>query len=72
MNWNKEKEKEREASWVCDKCNKKLVLSKVKMRYLDANFEVELMKCPSCNIVLIVEDLALGKMLEVERSLEDK
>jgi hypothetical protein len=42
------------------------------MRYLDANFEVELMKCPSCNMVLVEEDLALGRMLEVEKSLEDK
>ncbi len=58
--------------WICDKCRKKLVLSKVKVSYLGGNFEVELMKCPQCNSVFIGEDLALGKMLEVEKGLEDK
>ena len=67
-----EKEKKQNTVWVCSKCNKNLELHKVKMRYLDANFEVELMRCPDCNMVLIEEDLALGKMLEVEKGLEDK
>jgi len=58
--------------WVCDKCRKDLELQKVKVRYLDGNFEVELMKCPECKKVLILEELATGKMLEVEKGLEDK
>ena len=58
--------------WICDKCKKKLELQKVKVSYLGGNFEVELMKCPKCNAVFISEDLALGKMLEVEKGLEDK
>lgn len=58
--------------WICDKCKEKLVLRKVKVSYLGGNFEVELMKCPQCNNVFIGEDLALGKMLEVEKGLEDK
>jgi hypothetical protein len=58
--------------WICDKCKEKLVLAKVKVAYLGGNFEVELMKCPQCNNVFIGEDLALGKMLEVEKGLEDK
>jgi RNase P subunit RPR2 len=58
--------------WICDKCNKNLDLSKVKVRYLGGNFEVELMKCPECKKVFIEEELALGKMLEVEKGLEDK
>ncbi|HEX3039812.1 MAG TPA: DNA-binding protein [Caproiciproducens sp.] len=58
--------------WICDKCKKVLVLAKVKVSYLGGNFEVELMKCPECNTVFIGEDLALGKMLEVEKGLEDK
>ncbi|MGI5921245.1 MAG: DVU_1557 family redox protein [Syntrophomonadaceae bacterium] len=58
--------------WICDKCKEKLVLSKVKVCYLSGNFEVELLKCPKCNNVFIGEDLALGKMLEVEKGLEDK
>jgi hypothetical protein len=65
-------EKEQEIPWICDKCNKKLELKKVKVSYLGGNFEVELMKCPHCNTVFVGEELALGKMLEVEKGLEDK
>lgn len=65
-------ENEKNIPWICDKCKEKLVLKKVKVSYLAGNFEVELMKCPRCNSVFIGEDLALGKMLEVEKGLEDK
>ena len=65
-------ENEHDKPWICDKCKEKLVLSKVKVAYLGGNFEVELLKCPKCNNVFIEEDLALGKMLEVEKGLEDK
>ncbi|WP_027398476.1 DVU_1557 family redox protein [Anaerovorax odorimutans] len=61
-----------EEKWICDKCKEKLELHKVKVSYLGGNFEVELLKCPKCNNVFISEDLALGKMLEVEKGLEDK
>lgn len=65
-------ENEENLPWICDKCKKSLILSKVKVCYLGGNFEVELMKCPECKAVYISEDLALGKMLEVEKGLEDK
>ena len=58
--------------WICDKCKSELELRKVKVLYLGGDFEVELLKCPKCNTVFIDEDLALGKMLEVEKELEDK
>ncbi|NLK64664.1 MAG: DNA-binding protein [Tissierellia bacterium] len=58
--------------WICDKCNEKLELEKTNILYLDADFEVELWKCPKCKMVLIEEDLARGKILEVEKALEDK
>ncbi|PKM49277.1 MAG: DNA-binding protein [Firmicutes bacterium HGW-Firmicutes-7] len=63
---------DKDITWVCHKCNQNLALKKVKVRYLEGNFEVELMKCTKCNMVYIGEDLALGKMLEVEKGLEDK
>lgn len=59
-------------TWMCDKCAKALISEKVKVRYLGGNFEVDLLKCPQCNMVFIDNDLALGKMLEVEKGLEDK
>jgi Zn-finger nucleic acid-binding protein len=58
--------------WMCDKCQKELVLEKVKVRYLEGNFDVELLKCPTCKMVFIDDELAMGKMLEVEKGLEDK
>jgi len=45
---------------------------KVTVSYLGASFPVDLLKCKKCGLVLITEDLALGKMLEVEKTLEDK
>lgn len=65
-------EKEQDVPWICDHCKEKLVLRKVKVSYLGGNFEVELMKCPKCSNVFIGEELASGKMLEVEKGLEDK
>jgi len=65
-------ETENKQSWICDKCKMELAPNKVKVSYLGGNFEVELMKCPECGAVFIGEDLALGKMLEVEKGLEDK
>ena len=62
----------KETQWMCDKCQKALVLEKVKVRYLEGNFEVELLKCPTCKMVFISDNLAMGKMLEVEKGLEDK
>lgn len=64
--------KEEKTPWICDKCNKELQLNLVKVEYLGGSFEVELMQCPECKMVLIDEELALGKMLEVEKGLEDK
>ncbi|HNR03437.1 MAG TPA: DNA-binding protein [Bacillota bacterium] len=58
--------------WLCDKCKRELVLKKVKVRYLEGNFEVDLPKCPECNMVFIDEEMAVGKMLEVEKELEGK
>jgi len=65
-------DKEEKTPWICDKCNKKLELRQVKVLYLGGNFEVELMQCPECKMVIIDEGLALGKMKEVEKGLEDK
>ena len=66
------REQSEKIEWLCDKCKKGLEIKKVKVSYLGGNFEVELFKCSSCNIVFIGEDLALGQMLEVEKELEDK
>jgi hypothetical protein len=60
------------AGWLCDNCGIPLVLGKVDVSYLGNSFPVDLLKCPKCDLVMIPEELALGKMLEVEKGLEDK
>lgn len=57
---------------VCSKCNVNLGIGPVSLEYLGNGFPVELPKCPKCGMVFIPEELALGKMLHVEKSLEDK
>lgn len=57
---------------VCGKCKVPLKNSKVIISYLGNNFPVELLKCPQCDLVYIPESLAVGKMLQVEKTLEDK
>lgn len=56
----------------CLKCGVALQPGKVAVMYLDSKFPVELLKCPKCHMVYVPEDLAIGKMLEVEKALEDK
>ncbi len=59
-------------TWECAACGVPLATGKVMVAYLGSAYPVELLKCPSCGLVFIPEELALGKMLEVEKSLEDK
>lgn len=58
--------------WSCAACGEPLVPGKVDIAYMGSSFPVELPVCPKCGLVLIPEELALGKMNEVEKALEDK
>lgn len=58
--------------WSCGACGKPLKPGKVAISYLGSSFPVDLLICPNCGLVLIPEELALGKMAEVEKALEDK
>ena len=58
--------------WKCGRCNHDLVLGQVSVEYMGNRFTTELAKCPNCGLVLVSEELALGKMAEVEQMLEDK
>lgn len=60
------------AGWRCASCDEELVLRPVELEYLDSLFNVELPTCPRCGMVLIPENLAMGKMNQVEHLLEDK
>ena len=57
---------------LCGKCGIPLQSGKVMVKYLDSAFPVELPQCPKCGLTYVPEPLAVGKMLEVEKALEDK
>jgi hypothetical protein len=61
-----------QVAWVCARCGQRLTLGKIEIAYLGSAFPVKLWHCAHCGLVLIPEDLALGRMLEVEKTLEDK
>lgn len=57
---------------LCVKCQVSLEAGKVQIAYLSNTFSAELQRCPVCGQVFIPEELALGRMAEVEKTLEDK
>ena len=60
------------AEWECAQCGVPLEQAKVTVEYLGNAYPADLYKCPRCGQVLVVEDLALGRMAQVEKALEDK
>ena len=61
-----------EGKLSCHKCGVPLVRSNAVFGYLDNAFPVELPVCPKGGFVYVPEDLAMGKVLSVEKVLEDK
>ncbi|MCA9992254.1 MAG: hypothetical protein KDE29_14795 [Anaerolineales bacterium] len=59
-------------NWVCARCHCALAIKKVDVAYLGSSFPVDLSVCPQCGQVFVPEALALGRMAEVEKTLEDK
>ncbi len=60
------------SSLQCAKCRRDLVAANVTVAYLGNSFPVELLQCPGCGMAYVPEDLASGKMQQVEQALEDK
>ncbi len=60
------------ADWSCSKCGVTLEMGKVEIAYMGSQYPVELPRCPGCGLVFVPEQLALGKMAQVEQLLEDK
>ncbi|MDR1922424.1 MAG: DNA-binding protein [Candidatus Adiutrix sp.] len=58
--------------WLCRNCREPLQPMPVNITYMGSSFQVELPRCPTCGYTFIPPDLAYGKMLEVEKLLEDK
>jgi NAD-dependent SIR2 family protein deacetylase len=58
--------------WRCAKCDRELVVGSINVAYMGNRFTVDLPHCPGCGRVLIAEHVAMGKMAQVEKLLEDK
>lgn len=58
--------------WRCTRCDRDLVVGPVQVAYMGNRFTAELPYCPGCKRVMISEFIAMGKMAEVEKMLEDK
>lgn len=58
--------------WVCGKCGSPLETAPVNVEYLGSGYPVDLLVCRKCKRALVPADMALGKMLEVEKLMEDK
>jgi hypothetical protein len=58
--------------WVCCRCSQPLEVGPVQLSYLGNSFTLDLPRCSTCGLILIPEELATGKMMEVEQVLEDK
>jgi len=49
-----------------------MVPQKTDFGYLGHSFYADILACPECGLVLIPEELAKGRIAEVEMQLEDK
>jgi phage FluMu protein Com len=49
-----------------------MVELEVEFSYLNRSFRHKVPRCPECGQVYIPEELAAGRMSEVEKNLEDK
>jgi len=63
---------ENDMLWTCCRCSGPLEVGPVQLSYLGNSFWIDLPRCPSCGLYLIPEELATGRMAEVEQLLEDK
>jgi len=56
----------------CCKCDVTLVQKKISFDYLAHHFFTEIPACPVCGQVFVAEELAKGKIAELEKHLEEK
>lgn len=59
-------------TWTCACAATPLAPRPVDVTYLGSVFTISLLTCPTCELPLVPEALALGRMAEVEQLLEDK
>ncbi|MDR3364611.1 MAG: hypothetical protein LBS91_06670 [Clostridiales Family XIII bacterium] len=61
-----------EETLICEYCDAAMQEMEAAFSYLGRSFRHKVMRCPVCGLVYIPEELARGRMREVEMALEDK
>lgn len=61
-----------EEKLICDKCNVPMELIEVQFKYLSRTFRHKVPRCPECGQVSLPEELATGRMADVEAMIEEK
>lgn len=59
-------------SLICDRCGIALEPGEIVLHYMGNDFPIQMPRCPRCGQAFIPEELATGKILQVEQALEDK
>ncbi len=57
---------------LCSRHQVPLEPGRVALTYQGHTFPVDTLRCPVCGLALIPEEMAKGRMLEVEQTLEEK
>ena len=57
---------------MCDKCKIPLAEARTNFRYLSHELHAVVLKCPSCGLVFLSEEMVRDRILKVEMTLEDK
>jgi len=70
--FNMPAKKQQTLDWTCLKCDRKLELATVKLKYMEETFGVDIPACPSCQRIFVSEEDATRKMALAEKMLEDK
>ncbi len=56
----------------CSKCNVEMVETKTTFEYLGHEVNYPVLRCPVCGQAYVSEELAKGRIAEVEKLLEEK
>ena len=59
-------------SLLCSRCSCKLENIEIHVTYLERHFTHKVPRCPQCGQIYISEELAEGRMAQLEKSLEEK
>lgn len=69
---NAKQEEKPDEKLMCSRCQCPLELIELRITYLDRHFTHKVPRCPKCGQVFIPQELAEGKMSQLEKSLEEK